>query len=143
MIRHRTVEEVNRYDMFKLLVTFILIVILFFTVRSQIDRVSTEADPLAEPPPDVTAPSLHAPSGNFTTGVPFTLSGTGRPGDEIEIIADGQRLGRTTVEHDGVWAVEAVLGEPGEHEVFVNSLASDGSVVQSTEPLLIVIAEPE
>ncbi|MCB0213123.1 MAG: hypothetical protein KDJ52_27525, partial [Anaerolineae bacterium] len=162
MIRHRTYEEVKQYDIFKLIVIFVLFAILFFLVYGMFDRserkdiveegltgeteavadsetapaseteddtalveATTEAETTVEPEadaalgegvvettdpataeamlPELPIPTFDLPTGDLAPGE-FTLTGTGQPGRDVEVTANGQSLGTATVGEDGTWS---------------------------------------
>lgn len=45
----------------------------------------------------------------------FTMSGTGKPGDEIELFEDETSLGKVTVGEDGKWSFDVPSPEAGDH----------------------------
>lgn len=45
----------------------------------------------------------------------FTLSGTGKPGEELEVFEDGVSLGRVTVGPDGRWSLQIPPATSGKH----------------------------
>ncbi|MCB0166765.1 MAG: hypothetical protein KDI79_21240 [Anaerolineae bacterium] len=212
MIRHRTVEEVKRYDIFKMIVTLVLIVILFFIFYSFIDRSPTEAvteggqpagteaiaetgesptgetggeeaettdgaltETEAETPTteetadtettteeassgasdtdstetstdeggsaELAAPTLNLPGAALAAG-PLALSGTGAPGSDVEIMANGRSLGKAVVGADGTWTFDGTLDEPGDYEVVVNGLDADGNTVASAEAATLSLTAP-
>jgi len=92
--------------------------------------------------PDITLPTLNLPSGPVQAGE-TELSGAGEPGSEVEIVAGGAVIGRTTVGSDGTWQFTANLAEPGEYSLGVRSLAADGSVAAESEPVDVQLELPE
>ena len=70
---------------------------------------------------------------------PIIFSGSGEPDTIVRILADGSELGQTTVDANGNWYLEANL-EAGEPIIEVQSIDSDGNVVDSTTPLAIEVA---
>jgi hypothetical protein len=58
--------------------------------------------------------------GDVMTG-PVTLRGAGAPGDEVEVLIDGASLGRTTVDNDGRWTLDANLLASGDFSLGVRS----------------------
>lgn len=55
--------------------------------------------------PTINWPSLSL----FGSGEETTLTGTGEPGADIEVVVDGQSLGTTTVNEDGAWSLPVIL----------------------------------
>ena len=201
MIRHRTQEEVKQYDIFKLIVVFVLFVILFFLVYSMIDRselqeiieedvtgeteevadnqavsgaeseddaaaveATTETIATVEPEegaessagvvepaepateeamlPELPVPTFDLPTGDLTTGA-FTLTGTGEPGSEVDVLANGESLGTTTVGEDGTWSLDTSFDEPGDYDITVNGLDDDGNTYASSEASRLSFGLPE
>ncbi len=60
--------------------------------------------PAPKQPPTLTAPQ----SGAFIAGNLVTLAGTGTPGAEIEILAEGKVVSTTLVQPDGTWTLDCV-----------------------------------
>lgn len=60
--------------------------------------------PAPKQPPTLTAPQ----SGAFIAGNLVTLAGTGTPGAEIEILAEGKVVSTTVVQPDGTWTLDCV-----------------------------------
>jgi hypothetical protein len=89
----------------------------------------------------VVAPALDAPSASLTTGV-TTLSGTGQPGSEVEVVMDGQVVGTATVADDGTWRLEADLPKVGDYQASVQTVGAAGQVLAMSEPIALVVAEP-
>jgi hypothetical protein len=69
----------------------------------------------------------------------LTLSGTGVPGSEVQIVVDGEVLGVAPVGSDGKWSYVIRIEEPGEHEVLVQALDADGEVVTVSEPVSVTV----
>jgi flagellar motor switch/type III secretory pathway protein FliN len=164
MIRHRTKKQVNLFDLFKLVVTIILIILLIYFWRTgtggpsvaATEPAATEqtggeeaapAETEAEAAPDetetteVTLPTLNLPAGEFEPGE-VELTGTGEPGSEVEIVVDGDVIGTTTVGSDGAWSLLADLPEAGDYQLGVRSLGPDGSVLAEVEPVSLSLRAP-
>jgi uncharacterized surface protein with fasciclin (FAS1) repeats len=160
MIRTRTAEEIRRFDLMKLGVLLLLIVLLFLTwlvTRGDgaLDLVSeAEATAVAEAtaaaggltrePGTVVAPTLAAPVITPPSGplAPegLTLSGLAGPGALVQLLADGQPLGQTSAGVDGVWSLTAAL-PAGQHTLVAQTLDNVGSVVAESTPLTITVGE--
>lgn len=84
-------------------------------------------------------PTLDRPAGGVTAGS-LTLSGTGEPGSQIEIVVDGQVIGTATVDADGRWTFDTSLAEPGEHQITINGLDADGNVYASSAAMTLPVA---
>ena len=153
MIHHRTTAEVRKFDLFKLIVALVLLVLLalFLILRPfqsgsvagptaslpAIDaNLSTEAGPesnaaaeveAAAPSIEIDPPTLTAPaSGETLTGETIALAGTAEPGSTVEIVIDGRVVGVAPVGNDGTWAFSASVTEPGPHEIGLNTLDPEG-----------------
>ena len=63
-------------------------------------------------------------------GRAFTWSGTGAPGSEVVVMLDGEEIGRTTVDDDGMWSFDSSLAnlDAGDYELSAQMLDSDGNV---------------
>jgi len=81
-------------------------------------------------------PSINWPESNFPAG-PFSLTGTGRAGDQIEVVVDGEVVGTTTVGEDGTWSFDLDLPE-GEYEVAARALDANGQVIASSDSSSII-----
>lgn len=94
--------------------------------------------------PELALPTLTLPdlSGLFGGGEAPPLSGTGTPGDEVEIVANGEVIGTATVDADGTWSFPWPFSEPGDYELQLRTTGTDGSEV-TTEPLSLSIPAPE
>ena len=160
MIRTRTAEEIRRFDLMKLGVLLLLIVLLFLTwlvTRGDgaLDLVSeAEATAVAEAtaaaggltrePGTIVAPTLAAPvitpPGGPLAPEGLTLSGLAGPGALVQLLADGQPLGQTSAGVDGVWSLTAAL-PAGQHTLVAQTLDNVGSVVAESTPLTITVGE--
>jgi len=70
-----------------------------------------------------------------------TLNGTGTPGDEVEVLVDGEAVGRTRVRPDGSWSLATRLNDPGDYEVSVQALDGEGNVTATADPATFSIAD--
>jgi hypothetical protein len=93
---------------------------------------------LAAPASPVAAPTLNVPSGALTSGA-ITLSGTGTPNAQIEILVDGQSVGQASVGADGTWSLPATL-PAGEHTIDVRALDSAGATVAEAAQARVTVA---
>ncbi len=74
------------------------------------------------------------------------LSGSGEPGTDVEIVANGRVIGRATVDKDGNWAFNANLTQPGIYALGARTLNPDGSVRNIAVPVFLTVpatATPE
>jgi hypothetical protein len=93
---------------------------------------------LSAPTPQLAAPTLDSPTGALAAGT-VLLSGTGTPSSQVEIVVDGQSIGRATVGGDRAWSLPASL-TPGEHTIGVRALDAAGAVVAETSPARLSVA---
>ncbi|MBK9944769.1 MAG: SH3 domain-containing protein [Kouleothrix sp.] len=83
----------------------------------------------------IAAPTINAPDGPITSS-PFTLSGTGTPGAQLEIIVDGQPAGTVTVGPDGTWSLPISLPD-GEHAVSARAVDAAGKELAASSPITL------
>lgn len=88
---------------------------------------------------EIAAPVLDPPQ--LGTDGQLSLSGTGEPGQTVEIRAGDVSLGTTTVEGDGSWTLEGEL-DSGEYDVTVRTISADGEILNESAAVAITIAEP-
>lgn len=156
MTPYHTADEVRRYDLMKLGVLALLLVLLLLvwvamredgplgeavepvpTVVAGADSAPGEPEEL--PVPTLVAPSVSAPAESLTPGM-VTLSGTAGPGARLVILADGQPVGTTSAGSDGAWSTDVVLPS-GEFTVVAQTIDGLGSVVRESTPLTIIVGE--
>jgi len=159
MIRHRTEEDVRRYDLLKLGVLLLLLALLaltWFATRDlrPAELVGGEAAPTAQPDgeeaeeaageaqqplpaPTLAAPSLDLPTGALTAGG-ITLSGTAGPGAQVAVLAGDLPVGAATAGVDGAWSATVDL-PPGEHTIRVQTVDNVGGVVSESQPVTITV----
>ena len=160
MIRTRTAEEIRRFDLMKLGVLLLLIVLLFLTwlvtrgdgaldlvaeaEATAVAEATAAAGGLTREPGTVVAPTLAAPVITPPSGplAPegLTLSGLAGPGALVQLLADGQPLGQTSAGVDGVWSLATAL-PAGLHTLVAQTLDNVGSVVAESTPLTITVGE--
>jgi len=105
---------------------------------------STQAPPTEAPPTEAPiAPALTSPKGgeSVSGNEDVTLSGTGAPGSQVQIVIDGQPVGPTTVGPDGTWSFPIKL-DPGEHSLVVQTLDAGGKVVAESEAVKVTAEAP-
>ncbi|GIK41856.1 MAG: hypothetical protein BroJett011_56890 [Chloroflexota bacterium] len=90
--------------------------------------------------PPATPPTLDQPSEELTAG-PVTLTGSGEPGSQVEVVIDGQVVGKATVGDDGKWSLDTELSRSGDYEITVQSVDADGQVLAASEPVNLTVAE--
>ncbi|MBE7552193.1 MAG: hypothetical protein HS126_14075 [Anaerolineales bacterium] len=91
--------------------------------------------------PEIAAPVVNLPGGEVTPGQ-VALTGTGEPGSEVEIVIDGQVVGKTTVGSDGTWSYTADLPEAGDYQISVQNVDADGQVIAAAEPAALTLTAP-
>jgi predicted nucleic acid-binding Zn-ribbon protein len=120
---------------------------LSFQALDTSGAVVAEAEPISisvvVPVAEIVPPTLSLPGGGvgLETG-PLTLTGTGEPGTEVQVLVDGQPVDVAEVGSDGSWSLEINLTEPGEYELNVQTLDASGSVVAEGEPASVSLAAP-
>ena len=92
------------------------------TVESNILNLNVSAPSLAVSPA-ILEPKIDA--NGFLPNAPFTLRGTGKPGEELEIFDGTKSLGRAMVAPDGTWSFGVDAPTPGDHDYSV--VGSSGS----------------
>lgn len=90
-------------------------------------------------PPALAAPSLDPVAADAVAG-PLTLTGAGTPGSRVQLVIDGRVAGEATVGADGKWSFPTEL-KPGEHQVVVNALDTNGQVAASAPELSFALGE--
>jgi len=155
MSQYRTEEDVRNYDIFKGIVTALLLITLFimaalgYGVADEVASTGYPADEVASGTeegmdnesaglPDgaeIAAPDLlsPAPGSALETG-PQTFSGMGMVGSQVALIAGGSELGRTLVAPSGTWEIEASL-PTGTETIVLKSLDSGGNVLAASDPI--------
>jgi hypothetical protein len=94
---------------------------------------------LLAPPPQISAPTLQLPSGDLTAGT-VSLSGTGMPNSQVEIVVNGQSLGKAAVGSDGAWSLPASIAA-GEYTISVRAVDAAGAVAAETSPARLSVSE--
>ena len=156
----RTAEELRRYDLMKLGVLLLLIVLLFLTwlvtrddgaldltgepEATALAQATAAADGLTREPGTVVAPTLAAPAIAVPSGVltpeGLTLSGVAGPGAQVQVLANGQSLGLASASVDGLWSLTTTL-PAGQHTLVAQTLDNVGTVVAESAPLIITVGE--
>lgn len=91
------------------------------------------------PPVEIALPVLDAPEGPLSVGE-MLLTGTAEPGSRVAILVDGEQVGTAEVGDDGTWSLPIELAF-GSQEVVAQTLDSDDSVLNESEPLTIEVPE--
>lgn len=162
MIRNRSAEEIRRFDLMKLGVLLLLIVLLFLTwfatrdsgqpdllgeaEATAVAKATAEAaaggltrEPGALPAPTLALPVIAVPAGPLTPGA-LTMSGVAGPGAQVRVLANGQPLGLANAGVDGAWTLTADL-PAGQHALVAQTLDNVGAVVAESAPLTISVGE--
>ena len=71
----------------------------------------------------------------------MNLTGTGEPGAEVQIVVDGEPVGKVTVDSEGKWSFPFELPDPGDYEVSVQSLDASGAVVAASQAVAVKVGE--
>jgi large repetitive protein len=162
MTHYRTAEQVKKFDIFKGITLGILVVLLFLawiffrpvespsasTEAPTVEQVAAITPAATEPESDtetgaevkIAAPTLDQPSGELTPGS-VTLSGTGEPGSEVEVVVEGKPVGKATVGNDGKWSFGADLPASGDYQVNVQNVDASGNVLAASEAVVVKVAE--
>jgi hypothetical protein len=77
---------------------------------------------------------ISSPADGDTVSVIVTVSGTGEPGEEVEIFIDGESVGTATVDEQGNWTRD-VAADPGTREI----TATSGG--QTAGPVTVTVEE--
>jgi hypothetical protein len=101
------------------------------------DTAAEETD-ATEDTSEFVPPTLALPEGELLGGE-ITLSGTGMPGSEVAVLADGEVAGTAVVGDDGTWNFPTTL-PAGEYEVALQAVDGSGTAV-TTEPISLALAE--
>lgn len=132
----RTSGEIQRRDLFKLIVAIalFLLLILLLVVRAvgtqpapapvkvePTDAPATQAVVATQPP---TLPAAATETGSNI----LSLTGNGTPGATVEILIDGQVVGTALVGGDGTWSFTTELAEPGDHTIGVRTAEATSTV---------------
>lgn len=81
---------------------------------------------------DLALPTFDLPADDLAGG-DVTLTGTGTPGAEVEIVVNGEVVGTAVVADDGTWEFPTTL-PAGEYALALRTVADDGTAVE-TDPL--------
>src|SRR5690606_20622248 len=91
------------------------------------------------PPVEIALPVMDATEGPLSVGE-MLLTGTAEPGSRVAILVDGEQVGTAEVGYDGTWSLPIELAY-GSQEVVAQTLDSDDSVLNESEPLTIEVPE--
>ncbi|MEK7784137.1 MAG: hypothetical protein AAB658_01770, partial [Chloroflexota bacterium] len=122
-----TPGEIQRHDLFKLIVAVALFLLLTLLLVIRAVGVQPAPAPVKAEPTNVpdtqavvatqppTPPAVVTETGSNT----LALTGNGAPGSTVEILIDGQAVGTAQVSGDGAWSFTTELAEPGDHTIGV------------------------
>lgn len=150
MTRYRTDEEIRRYDLMKLGVLLLLLVLLALTwfVTREMATVAEVGEAAATATPSGTDVTLPAPTLGATTIDPpaaaqppggVTLSGRAGPGAQIVILINGLPAGAAAAGVDGAWSTTVDL-PAGEYVVQAQTVDNVGSVVGESQPVAVTVS---
>lgn len=143
MITSTTPVNTQRYDLFKAIVAFVLLVIIVLLL---LRRAPTPAAQTLEAPetatssaPTVAAPGAVAPeitSAQINADAWLSLQGAAAPGATVELWDGEQRFGVTQADAEGRWAYEAGL-TPGPHTLTARWVDSAGALLAASAPVTV------
>ncbi len=87
--------------------------------------------------PAFALPTFDLPAADLAGG-DVTLTGTGTPGAEIEIVVNGEVVGTAVVADDGTWEFPTTL-PAGDYELALRTVDGDGTAVE-TDPITFSLA---
>ncbi len=90
--------------------------------------------------PAIVIPTITLPEGDLTAGT-IDLSGSGTPGDTVEILVDGEVVGTTIVGDDGNWSFGLDLPESGDYDISAQALDADGNIFGTSDAATFTIPE--
>jgi hypothetical protein len=149
-------RRLQGYDLFKLLVAILLLVLIALLLREPsgapqpaagpsptvADAAPPTPTPTATRPPPTNTPAIAAPSAEASVEPGrVALSGSGTPGSRVQVRVDGRAAGEAIVGADGQWSFGADL-EAGDHTVVVDALDPAGQAVASAPPLDVSVPAP-
>ena len=169
MSNYRTQDKIQRFDLAKLIILVLLIVVLAIlllrgcqagAVPPKVSLTAT-APAVAQPlppqptpiPPTATqpmptaikpvAPRLTSPvAGAALNDGKVTLKGTGQPNSRVQILVGGKVVGEAQVGADGAWTFAADLGKPGSYELVAQAVDANGNVVSASDTLPVTLTAP-
>lgn len=163
MTTHRTPEEIRRFDLMKLGVTLLLLVLLVLTwiATREIDgpdlaAVATDdavnaatADAAAQatraaelsalPAPTLVLPAVDTPADPLPPGR-VTLSGVAGPGAQVAVFVNGGLVGTASAGVDGAWSLATDL-PAGSYTITAQTLDNVGAVVGESAPVTVTVGE--
>lgn len=164
MVSARTSKSIRAYNLFKMMVTLFLIVIIIALFSLQGRRraamvpetvVSTAVPVTASATlPPTTVPPTATPTAVPVVEVPalaladvgedgvVTVRGTGTAGSTLEVWGNGTLLDTVVIDADGVWRVKASL-ESGAYDISARVVDTEGRIVVESEAVRFVVETPE
>ena len=165
MIRHRTLDEVRRFDLFKIVVLALLILLaLLLTIRARqsaqvapptsvnvaaspvvVTVVVTSASspqPTATPVQPMAAPTvaIKPPTVQFSlSNGPLVLAGSSQPDSDVQVVVDGAVASTARAGGDGAWT-SAITLTPGQHDLSVRAVDAGGGVLSESEIVTLIVA---
>lgn len=148
-MRYHTAEEIRRYDLMKLGVLLLLLLLLALTwyatrndqtpeLVGEVPTAPAEGESVL-PAPTLGIPSINPPTEALAPGS-VTLSGTAGSGAQIVVLVNGQPSGAAITGVDGAWS--AALDLPaGQHTVQAQTVDNVGSVVGVSQPIIIHVGD--
>ena len=115
------------------------------TEAVMVSLVETEAAPTPEAVAEAVVllpPSLTLPEAEPAPG-PLTLTGSGEPETQVEILLNGEAVGTTQVAADGRWSIALPTVEPGDYTVSLRGIDAEGRVYATTATEQTIRLEPE
>jgi hypothetical protein len=70
------------------------------------------------------------------------LIGAGEPGATVQVLVNGDLVGKTSVDANGAWSLTISLNEPGEYTIETQTVNANGVVVAAGAPVIAVIPTP-
>jgi LysM repeat protein len=165
MVEERTREAIRQYDLFKFMVTIILVIIIgILLVRWNASRPVLEptrpapvvgaatatpsptleptrpASPttMPSPTPKIEPPVLVLPQGDIEPG-DVVLTGTGTPGSKARLIVGGEIAVTTAIGQDGKWTLTTTIDQPGRYEMSVQTVGENGDILAESTPATLKV----
>jgi hypothetical protein len=142
MLNKRTREEVRQYDMFKLaiLIILILLLLIFWLTFQRAGGTSVGQAVTATLIPATQISLDGIPNKERLSVGEIPISGTATPNSEIEVVLNGQALGRIRVGTDGKWSYRLPLPVVGSSLLQIRPIGDPDNA--SATVSLNVIAPP-
>jgi uncharacterized surface protein with fasciclin (FAS1) repeats len=154
MIGHRSLDEVRRFDLFKLAVAlFLILLILLSLLRAGLgtsavtDSTTEGAIPLATAEIAggglATSPVVGSPANGaeIAQSGMTTVSGTAPAGAVVQVLIDGAPAGQTTADAAGLWSLPLAL-PLGPVTISAQALDPAGAVIGQSAPVGVTVRPP-